>query len=137
MTTKWALLETIQREPDNQVACYTMADLLEEEGWPQRAFCYRWMGWYGMRPGERQGKHLRKRFVWYKEGAFFGFLDPEEERYNSLPHARLPALLFEALDANHPEHQLYATWQQAVKDLEKALTQVRALVLHPGERRER
>ena len=46
MTTKWVLLKTIQREPDNKLACFAMADLLEEQGRNDLAFGYRWMGWY-------------------------------------------------------------------------------------------
>jgi hypothetical protein len=70
LSTKWALLKTIQHEPDSKVACYAMADLLEEQGWNDLAFTCRWMGWYERRPGYREGKYLRKRFVWYKEEAF-------------------------------------------------------------------
>jgi hypothetical protein len=29
MSTKWAMLKAIQREPDNALHCYAMADLLE------------------------------------------------------------------------------------------------------------
>jgi hypothetical protein len=133
MGTKWALLKTIQQEPDNRLACYAMADLLEEENWPELAFCYRWMGWYDRRPGKREGKGLRKRFVWYKEAASFAEYDPEAQRYLCMPHARLPALLFSALEATHPEHQLYANWQQAFKDLAKGLARVRAIVTPPPE----
>jgi hypothetical protein len=66
LTTKWVLVKTVQREPDNRLACYALADLLEEEGWPDLSFCYRWMDWYDRRPGKREGPRLRKRFVWYK-----------------------------------------------------------------------
>ena len=62
MTPKWVLLKTIQKEPGNRLACYAMADLLEEEGWLDLAFCCRWMGWCDRRPGQREGS-LRKRFV--------------------------------------------------------------------------
>jgi hypothetical protein len=50
-----------------------MADLLEEGGWSALSFAYRWMGWYGRRPGYRESKPLRKRFVWYRDGAFEGW----------------------------------------------------------------
>jgi hypothetical protein len=136
MTTKWALLKTIQREPENRLACYAMADILEEENWPDRAFCYRWMGWHDRRPGRREGRGLRKRFVWYRAGASFDFFSDEAGRYESLPQARLPALLFGVLGANTADHQLYETWQQAVRALEKTLAQVRALVSQPVERKE-
>jgi hypothetical protein len=79
--TKWALLKTIQQEPaDNSLSCYAMADLLEEGGWLDLAFTYRWMGWYNRRPGKREGQRLRKRFVWYKKGAFGGWPSEEAER---------------------------------------------------------
>jgi hypothetical protein len=32
MSLKWTLLKTIQREPDNALPCYALADLLEEGG---------------------------------------------------------------------------------------------------------
>jgi hypothetical protein len=136
MTTKWVLLKTIQREPDNKLACYAMADILEEQGHGDLAFSYRWMGWYDRRPGTREGKRLRKRFVWYRQGASFAFFDDEAERYDSLPHARLPALLFTTLAGHAQQHLLYATWQQAVVDLAKALAGVLALVSPPAERKE-
>jgi hypothetical protein len=120
MTTKWALLETIQREPDNQVACYTMADLLEEEGWPQRALRYRWMGWYGRRPGTREGKGLRKRFVWYKDGACLECIG-EAEHYDRLPAARLNAIGFLSLEPVNPQYHLSSAWEEAVNDLAKGL----------------
>jgi hypothetical protein len=33
MSLKWTLLKSIQREPDNELHCFAMADLLEEGGW--------------------------------------------------------------------------------------------------------
>ena len=45
MTAKWVLFKTVQREPGNKLACYALADLLEEEGRADLAFTYRWMGW--------------------------------------------------------------------------------------------
>jgi hypothetical protein len=50
-----------------------MADVLQEGGWLDLAFTYRRMGWHNRRPGQRQGKRLRKRFVWSREGALGGW----------------------------------------------------------------
>jgi hypothetical protein len=63
MTPKRVLLETIQREPGNKLACCATADLLEEEGWLDLAFSSRWMGGRDREPGQREGSRLRKRFV--------------------------------------------------------------------------
>ena len=133
MSTKWALLKTIQREPDNKLACFAMADLLEEGGSTDLAFCYRWMGWYDRRPGKREGKYLRKRFVWYKEEAFEAWPGEEADRYNALPMARLQPLVFLAMEAGNPQYRLYQTWQQATSDLAKALAKLRALLQPPPE----
>jgi hypothetical protein len=39
MSTKWALLRTIQQErADKALSCSAIADLLEEEGWLDLAF---------------------------------------------------------------------------------------------------
>jgi hypothetical protein len=125
------LLKAIQREPDNALPCYAMADLLEEGGWAELSFSYRWLGWYGRRPGYREGKRLRKRFVWYREGAFEGWPSEESDRYDALPMARLDPLVFAAMESpNHP-FQLYSTWEQAVKDLAKGLARMRALLQEP------
>ena len=94
------------------------------------------MGWYDRRPGAREGKRLRKRFVWYRQGASFAFFDDEAQRYDSLPHARLPALLFTTLAGHAQQYLLYATWQQALLDLAKALLGVLALVSPPVERKD-
>jgi TPR repeat protein len=103
MSTKWALLKAIPQEPaDNPLSCYAMADLLEEGGWLDLAFTYRWMGWYTHRPGKREGQRLRKRFVWYKVGAFGGWPSDEAERYSSLPHAWLDPLVYQALQTANP-----------------------------------
>jgi hypothetical protein len=131
MTARWALLKTIQEEAGNRLACYAMADLLEEQGWPDLGFCYRWMGWYDRRPGKREGKRLRKRFAWYREGARFGYLDQEVLRYANLPEARLPELVYLALQVNKPEYVLYRTWEQAVSDLAKGLARMRTLLEQP------
>jgi hypothetical protein len=131
MLLKWTLLKAIQREPDNALHCFAMADLLEEEGWPDLAFAYRWMGWYGRRPGYREGKRLRKRYVWYREGAFEGWPSDEAERYNALPRARLDPLVFQAMELPNYQYRLYSTWEQAVKDLSKGLARMRALLQEP------
>jgi hypothetical protein len=131
MSTKWALLKAIQREPDNALHCYAMADLLEEQDWPELSFCYRWMGWYGRRPGFREGKRLRKRYVWYQEEAFEAWPSDEATRYEMLPRARLDPLIFQAMETpNHP-FQLYTTFEQAVRDLAKGLAKMRALLSEP------
>ena len=46
MTAKWVLFKTVQREPGNKLACYALADLLEEEGHLDLSFAYRWMVWH-------------------------------------------------------------------------------------------
>jgi hypothetical protein len=135
VTAKWALLKAIKQEPGNRLACYAMADLLEEEGWLELAFCYRWMGWYDRRPGRREGKRLRKRFVWYRDGAFRGWVGPEEERYRNLPGARLPPLIYNTLEPANSEYVLYQTWEQAIADLTKGLARIRALLEPPPEPR--
>jgi hypothetical protein len=95
MSTKWVLLKSIQREPDNALHC----------------FAYRWMPWYGRRPGFREGKRLRKRYVWYREEAFGEWPSDEADRYKALPRARLDPLIFQAMEKpNHP-FQLYTTWE--------------------------
>ena len=131
MTTKWVLLKTIQREPDNRLACYAMADLLEEGGWLDLAFCYRWMGWNDRRPGKREGSRLRKRFVWYKDGAFEKWPSDEAERYSALPAARLDPLVYDSLPKANPQFQLYGGWEQAVKDLAQGLARMRGLLEKP------
>jgi hypothetical protein len=135
ISTKWALLKTIQQEPaDNPLACYAMADLLEEGGWLDLAFCYRWMGWYGRRPGKREGPRLRKRFVWYKEAAFVEWPSDESDRYDRLPHAWLAPLVYQSLQTANQQFQLYSTWEQAVNDLAKGLARLRALLGPPAEK---
>jgi hypothetical protein len=134
MSTKWALLKAIQREPDNPLHCFAMADLLEEQGWPDLAFAYRWMGWYDRRPGYREGKRLRKRYVWYREEAF-GAWPSEATRYELLPRARLDPLIFQAMETPNPPYQLYTTWEQAVKHLAEGLARLRALLQPPPEGR--
>src|SRR5436305_398453 len=84
-------------EPDNKLACCAMADLLEEEGRLDLAFCYRWMGWYARRPGHREGPRLQKRIVWYKEGAFEDWPNNEVDRYNSPPAAWLTPIVYLSL----------------------------------------
>jgi hypothetical protein len=134
MSTKWALLKTIQQEPaSNPLSCYAMADLLEEGGWLDLAFTYRWMGWHSRRPGKREGQRLRKRFVWYKVGAFDGWPGDEAERYSSLPHARLDPLVYQALGTTaNTQYQLYTTWEQAVNNLAEGLARLRALLAPPA-----
>ena len=132
MTPKWVLLKTIQKEPGNRLACYAMADVLEEENWLDLAFCYRWMGWYDRRPGRREGQRLRKHFVWYKEGASLEYTD-EGERYRALPMARLGPLIYEALETTNAQYQLYTTWEQAVNNLAQGLARMRALLQQPAE----
>jgi hypothetical protein len=137
MSTKWALLRAVQQEPaDKPLACYAMADLLEEGGWLDLAFIYRWMGWHSRRPGKREGPRLRKRFVWYKEGAFGGWPSDETDRYDSLPHAWLAPLVYQALQTANFQYQLYATWEQAVNNLAEGLSRLRALLQPPAGRKE-
>jgi hypothetical protein len=131
MTPKWVLLKTIQSEPGNQLACYAMADLLEEQGWLDLAFCYRWMGWYNRRPGRREGERLRKRFVWYKEGAALDYTS-EKVHYDRLTNAWLPPLVHQSLEPTYPHYQLYTTWEQAVNNLARALAFIRALLQPPA-----
>jgi hypothetical protein len=114
MSTKWAVLKAIQREPENALHCFAMADLLEEQGWPELSFCYRWMGWYDRRPGYREGKRLRKRYVWYRGGAFEKWSSDEADRYDALPRAQLEPLVFQSLKLPNYQYQLYTTWEQAV-----------------------
>ncbi len=136
MTAKWVLLKTIQKEPDNRLACYAMADLLEEEGWPDLAFGYRWMGWYHRRPGRREGQRLRKRLVWYRQGANLLYPDGEGDRYDSLTMAWLPPLIFWSLETSNTDYQLYTSWEQAVNNLAKGLARIRALLQPPPERKD-
>jgi hypothetical protein len=131
MSTKWTTLKSIQREPDNAIHCYAMADLLKEGGWAELSFAYRWMGWYGRRPGYREGKRLRKRFVWDRKGAFEGWPSDEAERYLALPRARLDPLVFQSMKLPGYQYQLYSTWEQAVKDLAKGLARMWALLQEP------
>ena len=132
MTMKWVLLKAVQREePDNPLSCYAMADLLEEGGWNDIAFAYRWMGWYDRRPGRREGERLRKRFVWYREGVNFPFPYNEREQYEHLTMAWLPPLVYQSLESAKRDYQLYTTWEQAVNDLAKGLTRMRALLQPP------
>jgi hypothetical protein len=130
VSEKWALLKAVQREPDNPLPCYALADLLEEQGWADLSFAYRWMGWHGRRPGFREGPRLRKRFAWYKEEAFEAWPGEEAERYRRLPRARLQPLVYQAMEANF-QFQLYATFEQAVKDLAEGLARMRALLGPP------
>ena len=131
MSAKWVLFKTVQREPGNKLACYAMADLLEEEGRADLSFAYRWMGWYDRRPGKREGSRLRKRFVWDKEGAFEGWPTDEGERYDALPNAHLHPLVYQALPDANPQYQLYTTWEKAVNDLSEGLARLRALLEKP------
>jgi hypothetical protein len=131
MTAKWVLFKTVQREPDNKLACYAMADLLEEEGRSDLAFTYRWMGWYDRRPGKRDGSRLRKRYVWYKEGAFDDWPCDEGDRYTALTNAWLDPLVYQSLPNVNPQYQLYSTWEKAVNDLSEGLARLRALLQQP------
>jgi hypothetical protein len=106
LSEKWALLKAVQREPDNPLPCYALADLLEEEGWTELSFAYRRMGWYGRRPGYREGKFLRKRFAWYREDAFEAWPGGEADGYNALPRARPQPLVSQAREANPQFRQL-------------------------------
>jgi len=133
MTAKWVLFKTVQREPGNKLACYAMADLLEEEGRPDLSFTYRWMAWFNRRPGKREGSRLRKRFVWYKEGAFDGWPGSEADRSAVLPMAWLDPLVYQALPKANPQYQLYSTWEKAVNDLAEGLARLRALLQQPAE----
>ena len=92
------------------LSCYALADLLEEGGWPDLAFSYRWTGWYDRRPGKREGRLLRKRFVWYKDGAFGEWPSDESDRCESLQHARLDPLVYQALQTANSQFQLYSAW---------------------------
>jgi hypothetical protein len=132
LSEKRALLKAVEREPGNPLPCYALADLLEEAGGGDLAFAYRWMGWYGRRPGFREGKGLRKRFAWYKEEAFEAWPGEEAERYHALPRARLQPLVYQALEAN-PQFQLYATFEQAVTNRAEGLARLRSLLQPPEE----
>ncbi len=132
MSTKWILLKTIQREPENRLACFALADLLEEENWLDLSFCYRWMGWYDRRPGPREGKRLRKRFVWYREGADLEFTT-EKERFDSLRMAHLEPLVYALLKTKNLDYQLYSTWEKAVNDLARGLARIREMLVPPTE----
>jgi hypothetical protein len=138
VSAKKALLEAIQAEKgaDDPVSCFAMADLLEEEGYPDLAFTYRWMGWKGRRPGYREGDRLRKRFVWYVKGAFEAWPSEEADRYNVLPVAWLHPLVFQAIGRGNPQMRLYATWEQAVDGLVAGLVRLREL-LGPGDETEK
>jgi hypothetical protein len=83
-----------------------------------------------------EGQRLRKRFVWYKEGAFGGWPSDEADRYELLPHARLAPLVYQALHTANFQYQLYATWEQAVNNLAEGLTRLRALLQPPAGRKE-
>jgi hypothetical protein len=135
LTTKWELRKAVEEDPDDRLSCFALADMFEEQGWGDLAFCYRWMGWFDRRPGKREGERLRKRLVWYKEDAFLLYPDGEEDRYRRLPHARLPKLIYLAMEPRNPEYLLFATWEQAVTDLSKGLARVRALLQQPPERK--
>ena len=88
---------------------------------------------HGPRPGYREGKRLRKRYVWYREEAFDKWPSDEADRYNALPRARLGPLIFRAIETpNHP-FLLYTSWEQAVKDLAKGLARMRALLQEPAK----
>jgi hypothetical protein len=136
VSTKWELLKSVKSEPHDRLACFALADMLEEEGWSELSFCYRWMGWYDRRPGKREGPRLRKRFVWYREGMIPVVPYGEAERYLMLTGARLPALVYQALEPKHSDYQIYMTWEQAVRDLAKALARMRTLLEPPAERKD-
>jgi hypothetical protein len=124
MSSKAALLKEIrsEREPDNPLACFALADLLEEDGQADLSFTYRWMGQKRKRPGYREGSRLRKRYVWYVEGAFGGWASDEWDRYSALPAARLHPLLFRAMGPGGNDlFRLYSTWEQAVASLRMGL----------------
>jgi hypothetical protein len=84
-----------------------------------------------------EGQRLRKRFVWYKEGAFPGWPSDEADRSDSLPHAWLFPLVYQALQTANSQYQLYATWEQAVNNLAEALARLRALLQPPTGRKEK
>ena len=120
-------MKTIQREPDNKLACFAMADLLEEQGRNDLAFCYRWMGWYDRRPGKREGKYSPQRSSGTKRRhSRFGRAKRRID-FNSLPMTghRLQPLIFLAMETGNPQYRLYSTWQQAASDLAKALANLR------------
>jgi hypothetical protein len=135
LSEKWELKKAIEQDPGDRLSCYAMADMLEERGWMDLAFCYRWMGWFDRRPGKREGARLRKPIVWYKEGASFVYPYDEDERYRRLPHAHLPGLIYLAMEPKNAEYTLYTKWEQAVADLAKALAHMRALLQQPPEKK--
>jgi hypothetical protein len=134
MSSKAALLKEIrgEREPDNPLACFALADMLAEEGALDLSFAYRWMGWKGKRPGYREGKRLRMRFVWYEENAFGEWPSDEWDRYRALPMARLHPLVFQAMGPGNRLFWIYATWDDAIASLSVSLALLRGL-LEPGE----
>jgi hypothetical protein len=136
LTTRWDIRKAIEDDPHDRVSCYAMADTLEEQGWIDLAFCYRWMGWYDRRPGQRKGERLKKRIVWYKEGVTLYHPYGEDERYYSLPHAHLPPLVYLAMEPKNSEYLLYTRWEQAVTDLARGLARMRGLLAQPQERKE-
>jgi hypothetical protein len=136
LTTKWELKKAVEEDPTDRLSCFAMADLLEEQGWLDLAFCYRWMGWYDRRPGKRDGPRLRKRIVWYKEGASLFFPWGEDERYFSLPHARLPGLIYTAMEPKNSEYLLYNTWDSAVRALSNGLARMRAILQPKADKKE-
>jgi hypothetical protein len=88
------------------------------------------------RPSKREGRLLRKRFAWQRDGAFGGWPSDEADHYEQLPHARLAPLVYLSLQTANPQFRLYSTWEQAVNNLAKALARLRALLQPPAGRKE-
>jgi hypothetical protein len=93
------------------------------------------MGWYERRPGKREGRLLRKRFAWYKDGAFGEWPSDEADRYERLPHARLDPLVYLSLQKANSQFQLYSTSEQAVNNLAEGLARLRTLLQPPAGRK--
>jgi hypothetical protein len=136
LSDRWELKKAVEQDPNDRLSCYALADLLEEQGWGDLSFCYRWMGWFDRRPGKREGQRLKKRIVWYKEGATLYYPYGEDERYRSLPHAHLPPLVYLAMEPKNSEYLLYTSWAQAVTDLARGLARMRGLLTQPPERKD-
>ncbi|HKI32040.1 MAG TPA: TIGR02996 domain-containing protein [Gemmataceae bacterium] len=121
-------LEAILANPEDAAPLLIFADWLEERGRSDLAFACRWMGYRGYRPGERRRPRLRKPWAWWheKSAEYEADLDDRTD-VARCPHARLPALLFQAMTGRWLAHAYYLTWPEAANGLAAGLKRLRDL----------
>jgi hypothetical protein len=129
-----AMVKAVINDPMDRVSAFALADRLEEEGESLTllARAVRWMGWYDLRPGWRDGERIKKPWVWYMDRAYLAHDPTEGQRRDANPHAELPLLVFIALKGGHGRaYVIYRDWAAAVAALADCLEKMRQLLEEP------